>query len=321
MSFEENLDDILSDMEIESKGKKQEEEKYSQRDKQRQRDEGARSMAKKGERQYLGEKQFSQPPTEVTMGKKKKRKPSEYNIFIGKCMHGGKDMKTCAAEYAEYKASGGHGKSNESGKSNEKGEERKEKDKEEFIGIFTAPAEVCPSCEEAKIKLEKNLNDVNDENWEPKIVELNITKDKKANDLYQLLGADKKGTPAFARFTKDTVCLLNDDLEVEEESCVATEKGKGKEKGEERKRGERRSDSIQTQTSDVKNVYLITSTGCPSCDMVEREMKNDIDRGSIQVLNVQESDLGADLVIKLQIMEVPKMVYEKIDGTFGIVGE
>jgi len=88
----------------------------------------------------------------------------------------------------------------------------------------------------------------------------------------------------------------------------------------ERKREERRSRSAQTQTSDVKNIYLITTTDCPACKMVERELKNDIDRGLIQVLNIQESDFGADLVIKLHIMDVPKLVYEKIDGTFGIVG-
>jgi len=35
--------------------------------------------------------------------KKKKRKPSAYNQFIGQCMKQGKDMKTCATEYKRSK--------------------------------------------------------------------------------------------------------------------------------------------------------------------------------------------------------------------------
>ena len=35
---------------------------------------------------------------------KKKRKPSAYNKFIGKCMKEGKDMKTCATEYKRSKS-------------------------------------------------------------------------------------------------------------------------------------------------------------------------------------------------------------------------
>jgi len=42
---------------------------------------------------------------ELEVGKKtrKKRKPSKYNIFIGKCMKEGKGMKECAAEYKRRK--------------------------------------------------------------------------------------------------------------------------------------------------------------------------------------------------------------------------
>jgi len=39
-------------------------------------------------------------------GKRAKRKPSQYNIFIGKCMkEDNKTMKQCAKEYKEKKAS------------------------------------------------------------------------------------------------------------------------------------------------------------------------------------------------------------------------
>lgn len=41
---------------------------------------------------------------EETLAKnKKKRKPSEYNIFIGKCTADGDDMKTCAEKWKTIK--------------------------------------------------------------------------------------------------------------------------------------------------------------------------------------------------------------------------
>ena len=40
-----------------------------------------------------------------TKGKRAKRAPSKYNIFIGECMKGdGKTMKQCAADYKKKKA-------------------------------------------------------------------------------------------------------------------------------------------------------------------------------------------------------------------------
>ncbi len=42
-----------------------------------------------------------------TTKKRKKRKPSKYNIFIGSCMkEDGKDMKQCAKEYDKTKNGG-----------------------------------------------------------------------------------------------------------------------------------------------------------------------------------------------------------------------
>jgi thiol-disulfide isomerase/thioredoxin len=211
LTFEKNLDDILSDIEMENErdGEKRQERMQGYME------EEYRNMAKKekGERQYWGERQpqFNERHVDVPVGEenadtsvgtKKKRKPSKYNIFIGECMRGGKDMKTCAAE---YKSSGRHRESNE--------KEEKEEDEKEFIGIFTSDG--CPSCEEVKIELGEKLNG-------EEIVELNVTKDKDANKLYQLVGANKKGTPSFIAFTKNSVCLLNDNLE--EESCILTEK-------------------------------------------------------------------------------------------------
>ena len=40
-------------------------------------------------------------------GARKKRAPSKYNLFIGKCMkEDGKDMKSCALEYKQKKELG-----------------------------------------------------------------------------------------------------------------------------------------------------------------------------------------------------------------------
>ena len=87
MTFEENMDDILADMED---MEDMETEEKKQRQRQRQTEKGDRGMVKKDERKY-------------SVGKKTKRKPSEYNIFMGKCMRDGKDMKACAVEYKEEK--------------------------------------------------------------------------------------------------------------------------------------------------------------------------------------------------------------------------
>ena len=41
-------------------------------------------------------------PRETKTGRKK-RAPSKYNLCVGPCMHEGKPMKTCAAEYKKSK--------------------------------------------------------------------------------------------------------------------------------------------------------------------------------------------------------------------------
>ena len=41
---------------------------------------------------------------ETTIQKRKKRVPSAYNIFIGKCMKDNKTMKECASLYKKKKA-------------------------------------------------------------------------------------------------------------------------------------------------------------------------------------------------------------------------
>lgn len=51
-------------------------------------------------------KLFDEEVIKLKTTTKKKRAPSAYNIFIGKCMkEEGKTMKICAAEYKKKKAS------------------------------------------------------------------------------------------------------------------------------------------------------------------------------------------------------------------------
>ena len=58
-------------------------------------------MAKLDDLHVLFEKKRTSPTTG------KKRRPSKYNLFIGKCMKGtGKTMKQCASEYKAAKAAG-----------------------------------------------------------------------------------------------------------------------------------------------------------------------------------------------------------------------
>ena len=150
MTFEENMDDILSDMEdmedMETDEKKQHE-------RQHQVGKGDRGMIEKDERQYWGGKKLIECPSD-RVGKKKKRKPSEYNIFIGKCMHGGKDMKTCAAEYKEEKKTIRHKPAGiDAGMTADIRKTEIEVDEKIKDGqVFLVTTEYCPACDDLKNK-------------------------------------------------------------------------------------------------------------------------------------------------------------------------
>lgn len=85
-----------------------------------------------------------------------------------------------------------------------------DKDEEEFYGIFVA--EGCPSCED----LMESLNGKVDKD---KVIFLDITKDESASELYQLVGADEKGTPSFVAMTKRRVCLIDENT-FEDLKCI-----------------------------------------------------------------------------------------------------
>lgn len=72
-------------------------------------------------------------------------------------------------------------------------------------------------------------------------------------------------------------------------------------------------DDLEAELAEADAVYLITTTGCPSCAAAKDALKDWLDAGLVTEANVQESDLGADIVMEQGIDALPAMVIES-DG-------
>jgi len=59
--------------------------------------------------------------------------------------------------------------------------------------------------------------------------------------------------------------------------------------------------------------YLVVTTGCPTCNEAKEELSDWIDEGLLEVVNVQESDKGADIVMETGLDALPAMVIEEDD--------
>lgn len=77
-------------------------------------------------------------------------------------------------------------------------------------------------------------------------------------------------------------------------------------------------EQLEAEFHAADQVYLITTTGCPDCQQAKEALKTWIDQGIVEVLNIQESDLGADIVIELGIDATPELVMEH-DGERQVV--
>lgn len=62
-------------------------------------------------------------------------------------------------------------------------------------------------------------------------------------------------------------------------------------------------------------VYLLTTTGCPTCAEVKEQLADWIDSGDVEVANVQESETAVDIVMETGIDAVPSLVLEN-DGEY-----
>ena len=128
MTFEDNMEDIIADME------------------------DIEPIVVKKDRKTVGLIKLIESPANIEVpvaaGGKKKRKPTEYNLYLGKCMREGGSMKDCAAEYQVAKNSGDHiYKKDESNTTTSKNE-NKIKDGQAFL----VTTKYCPACEDLKSK-------------------------------------------------------------------------------------------------------------------------------------------------------------------------
>lgn len=61
-------------------------------------------------------------------------------------------------------------------------------------------------------------------------------------------------------------------------------------------------------------LVLLTSTDCPPCVAAKKYLKDKMDKGLIEELNVQKSDEAADLAAKYHFMSVPKLLVLDDEG-------
>lgn len=66
---------------------------------------------------------------------------------------------------------------------------------------------------------------------------------------------------------------------------------------------------------DADNTYLVVTTGCPVCNEAKEELSSWIDDGLVDVVNVQDSDLAADIVLETGLEGLPALVIEN-DGEY-----
>lgn len=77
-------------------------------------------------------------------------------------------------------------------------------------------------------------------------------------------------------------------------------------------------DELEQQFLAADQAYLITTTGCPACEQAQEALSEWISDGTIEVLNVQESDKAADVVIETGLSALPALAIEE-DGEFTTV--
>lgn len=74
-------------------------------------------------------------------------------------------------------------------------------------------------------------------------------------------------------------------------------------------------DELEEELRNAERVHLLVTTGCPTCNQVKEELSDWIDEGLVEVQNVQESDLAADIVLETGLDALPALVMEN-DGEF-----
>jgi len=76
----------------------------------------------------------------------------------------------------------------------------------------------------------------------------------------------------------------------------------------------RRSSSGGSTAASGMRLVLLTTTGCKPCGAARQYLQDRIDKGEVQVLDIQKSDLAANLVAKNKIVSLPKLILVDGDG-------
>jgi len=61
-------------------------------------------------------------------------------------------------------------------------------------------------------------------------------------------------------------------------------------------------------------LILLTSTNCPPCAGAKKYLQPHIDKGEVEVHDIQKSDFAADMAAKYKIFSVPKLFVVGSDG-------
>jgi len=70
---------------------------------------------------------------------------------------------------------------------------------------------------------------------------------------------------------------------------------------------------ISFKEKDIKQRWLITSDGCPSCEQLKHDLKKEIKNGTIKLTDVGD-EKGFEIISELGIDSVPIFIVELNDG-------
>lgn len=65
---------------------------------------------------------------------------------------------------------------------------------------------------------------------------------------------------------------------------------------------------LDNQSNQKTTKILLTGAGCPGCEQAKEQLKGEIDRGEVRVVDIMDSDPGVDLVSELDIRALPEII-------------
>lgn len=74
-------------------------------------------------------------------------------------------------------------------------------------------------------------------------------------------------------------------------------------------------DELEDEMAGADAVYLVITSGCPSCTQAKQALKEFIDNGLVETVDPATSDIGADIILETDISALPTLVMEN-NGTF-----